>query len=823
MNTVSAFCSILIFMPFVLNAQAITGDIPYAKKLLNEDNNGMLKVWTMSEIRNDKTETINPGGNSIKEKDIRSHPDRLGHHSLQVEIGNEDEPNFSGTLDLTNSVLPAKIAILVDDIAILKVKEIERKEGVEGPVFSDKFEVRGTALWNSRSYEEFSTNLPTGRKYQLDLTYSNTANLTPKYEGKIDIDGVSVYVSLLPLDIVPDWTRDGIISKEDRGKVTKSNPWRFWRNSDNDAGSLGGDDIQESDEPDCLSQSVDGVRDLVDFFPVFFDLELILNQLPNSGYEYYLKHKSQTFTLGGALPVPAFNVIWYPEAELAADPAGENGVGSYLKNATRAEDIAGRKSQSIPNNGLKIPDEMLSAIKNGKGIALFESRQPTDNPIFIEIRQSDGTVYATVEMPVRILEVESMIRIKFLNENLGGGSQGEIPSDPNNWPDAQRNGKHFIFAHGYNVSGTQARGWHAETFKRLFWSGSNAMFTGISWHGNESQTGTATADLWRNVHNAFQTSKSTADFVNALPGAKKSIAAHSLGNVLVSSAIKDHGLKANHFFIIDAAAGIEAFSPGSTLGNAEMSHPDWRGYDKKLWCSEWHNIFPVEDNRRKMTWRNRFGNLPNAYNFYSAGEEVLKNGTGEIPGTAGVIFSGGVRAWVKNEMSKGLSIGTGGGIFHNGTGGWDFNHYWDVLKSDPSSEVIYRERRTPAQAALIPTASLEENPFFDPFVNEKFHDPALGNAEAAKYNEVSKALAESLPSLTFAAGSNPIDDFNSETAGIPGRNYNMMDFRNGWPEFRTTHENADLRGWLHSDIRNAAYLYTYKVFEKFVELGGLKP
>jgi len=179
-----------------------------------------------------------------------------------------------------------------------------------------------------------------------------------------------------------------------------------------------------------------------------------------------------------------------------------------------------------------------------------------------------------------------------------------------------------------------------------------------------------------------------------------------------------------------------------------------------------------------------------------------------------VAVNGGLLVWVKNEMSKGSSIGTGGGLIHNGTGGWDFNEYWYVTVYNPYGSGGFR-RRTSEEAAGIPSAALEENPFFDPFANDKFHDPAFGSAEAAKYDEVSKVLAESLPALTFAAGSNPIQIFTT-------RNYDMMTLRNGWPESRTQPTvDPDFRGWRHSDIRNMAYLYTHKVFVEFVKLGGL--
>jgi hypothetical protein len=685
----------------------------------------------------------------------------------------------------------------------------------QGWIFDESFNV-----WNGIRWEPLHDIL--GEEYsEAELLGINDEGLAV---AKIKKPNQPMKIGLLvPVEAIPDYNRDGVINLADRGKITNDKPWRFWSNTDDDSGTEGGTDIQNAEARDGINVGVDGVRDLVDFFPVHFDLKTVLAVFPETEYKYYLKHESQAFFEGIAQPAPTFNVIWYPEAVLESDPTDLNGVGSYLKNIVRATDIAGRFTNVMPQFGLQIPTNMLNAAKNDQGVMLFESRFPTNNPILLEIRKQDGSVIAKYEMPVRVSDVESMFRARFLSENLGGGTQGDMPSEPENWPDADRNGKHFIFVHGYNVSGEQSRGWNGEVFKRMFWSGSNAMFTGVAWHGNESQIGSSTPDYWRNVHNAFQTSKSVADFVNALPGCDKCIAAHSLGNIVVSSAIKDHGLNVANYYMVDAAAAIEAYSGASALGYEEMSHPDWREYEEILWCSEWHELFPASDNRHKMTWRDRLGPLPNAYNFHSTGEEVLKNGEGTIPPTWNIVTDGGIRSWVKQEMTKGFSLGSGGGLFHNGTGGWDFNNDWDQTVWYPIIGFI-NQRITPAAASDIPLAELEEKPFFEPFVNEKFHDPALGSAEAAKYDEVSKALAESLPALTFAAGSNPIDLFESTTPGVPSRNYDMMSpsLRNGWPAGREVPDGVLPDDWMHSDIRNMAHLYTHKVYEKWIELGELK-
>ena len=52
--------------------------------------------------------------------------------------------------------------------------------------------------------------------------------------GKGKFNGETKRFLLLKVDIVPDYNRDGIIDELDRGKVTESNPYRFWVNDDDD-------------------------------------------------------------------------------------------------------------------------------------------------------------------------------------------------------------------------------------------------------------------------------------------------------------------------------------------------------------------------------------------------------------------------------------------------------------------------------------------------------------------------------------------------------------------------------------------------------------
>lgn len=180
---------------------------------------------------------------------------------------------------------------------------------------------------------------------------------------------------------------------------------------------------------------------------------------------------------------------------------------------------------------------------------------------------------------------------------------------------------------GYSVDEESARGWNAEVFKRMYWSGSRAKFHAVTWFGNDSQTillGNKTPDYHVNVIHALDTAGALASNINNNISGDITLAAHSLGNVLSSAAIAKHGANVARYFMIDGAVAMEAFDGSPSLQNNHMWYTDWDPYAEWLWCSEWHTNFPAGDGRHALTWRDYFSSGASvAYNFYSSGEEVL--------------------------------------------------------------------------------------------------------------------------------------------------------------------------------------------------------
>lgn len=195
----------------LLTSAATAENFPYAE---NTFKNNKLQLWTLERVRTYRDKTIGEfdDKDSVMIKDGAANLFLLGHWSKKVEgisekKALEDKEKgikdglqpviFETELDLTDINGLVYVALHVDDIATLSVTEINDAGTAIGTTIP--YEVKGTALWRvDRSYKEFPTPIPAGRKYALKLNYQNTANLTEKYGSTFDFDGVNVFLMHKP-------------------------------------------------------------------------------------------------------------------------------------------------------------------------------------------------------------------------------------------------------------------------------------------------------------------------------------------------------------------------------------------------------------------------------------------------------------------------------------------------------------------------------------------------------------------------------------------------------------------------------------------------
>ncbi|MGE9289944.1 MAG: hypothetical protein ACQKBT_03070, partial [Puniceicoccales bacterium] len=398
----------------------------------------------------------------------------------------------------------------------------------------------------------------------------------------------------------------------------------------------------------------------------------------------------------------------------------------------------------------------------------------------------------------------------------------------------------FAFIHGYNVSQDAARGWHSEIFKRMHVMGSKAKFVGVTWGGNTSP------DYHNAVYRAFQTSEHVAAELGGF--SNLTIAAHSLGNMVVSNAMENHGFSPIRYYLLNAATPIEAYNvvqTNNSSGNVDMdeymTESGWKDYPDRLYASNWNELFPAGDSRSELTWKNRFESIRNrSYNFYSPGEDVVENAgdnesvTSALLNTLAAWITGesiGKHAWVTQEIAKGgknLLTHTMLAVLH---GGWEFNYNQDdlvqvgIADHNPDPPFPYLVRLPDQTSDNVPTdEQLAQFGFFSRFneygsgtlyapINDANVLPGTTQTQSGASNIAAgddtqwHLLAEAIPAMSFAAAANEVE-------GMLG-NYNMMDNALGWPSARGNNN------WLHSDFKNVSLNYVRSMYEEMINVGGL--
>jgi pimeloyl-ACP methyl ester carboxylesterase len=498
---------------------------------------------------------------------------------------------------------------------------------------------------------------------------------------------------------------------------------------------------------------------------------------------------------------------------------------------------------------------MLNNIKSSSdnGIILLEAKKESEkNSLILKIldRKNGDKEMIRQELPLIISKVEKMFTSVNLRPSISGGAATVAPAENIPTRDELRVKKHFVFVHGYNVNENQARGWNSEAFKRTYWSGSLADFHGVSWNGSETQyiplVASLTVDYHANVLNAFKSAPSLSVYLNSLNNntSPVTIAGHSLGNMLVSSAIADHGAIVENYLMLDAAVAAEAYD-GAEPKTQDMWRSEWEAFynawngaadeDKpkyyRLIAAGWHSLFDNSDARSRLTWKDRFENNPNNvnfYNFYSSGEEVLDThpygGGNAFEGDASlfayiwatVVQSApptGRYAWAFQEKLKGTMESNF--ILGSYYGGWAFN-LSDYHNGVWPSQTPY----TPAQAFALSDDELKAKPFFNasgPHTAIYDNNQSTASAHAENYLNRAEIIARMIPALTQAAGK--VENQNQNN--LFKDQFNMQtSFQTGWPRERLANDKL-LNNWFHSDLIDIAYIYTSRLYNSFVETGKL--
>ncbi|NLG15414.1 MAG: alpha/beta hydrolase [Lentisphaerae bacterium] len=599
-------------------------------------------------------------------------------------------------------------------------------------------------------------------------------------------DEITLHV--VKIGLLPDFNRDRKINDEDQSLLITKGPFRFWINDDKDEGNFtegkkqDSSNVPGSSSPNHGDSKVNGRCDLLDFFPVWVNVKKLMEkQPPGVTFQFRLRQDDS-----------ALKIVY---TTLSSGNAGEfqtTHCASCGPTLSQSSEVA--TTTAIAPSAV-FPECFVEQLETGNGIVMAEGAAASDSPLILEVRNGDHVAFER-KMPMKLSGVEAMFRLVSLRDLSAPGIS--LPSEPANLPDEVTDNANIFFLHGFRVTLGGARAWNSEMFKRLWQSASNSRYWGVTWKGD---AGINTAfNYHKNVYNAFLTANKLKTLINdsGISGTK-TVMAHSLGNMVVCSAIKDHQLVVSKYCMLNAAVPSEAFGSANISASSKsvLHHIEWDDYKEKTWSTEWHMYFP-NDERNNLTWINRFRNIGgNIVNFYSNEDEVLMlHSSNDIWAGTGAswweITEYGNHSWHKQEAFKGRAYNNPFYLACTDWCGWGFAMEWD-----DDGDLV--RKYDAAAANAMPTDVLAVSPVFHLNPPEMMSLPNLLPLED-RQKLLNELLAKGIPALSPPCGAGDIN-------GLAGKN--MTDFKsNGWG--RPKNE------WLHSDIKNMAFYYTYLLFDELL-------
>lgn len=638
--------------------------------------------------------------------------------------------------------------------------------------------------------------------------------------------------SVVPAGLEADADRDGIIVAGERPPAGR--PLRHWVNDDDDDGdwqSPGDLPGLSGAQADHDQAGIDGMRDLVDFIPLNLALGAAVRRLPpEDGFRYLLRQADRCVQ---AVPTGLTRAT---VGALHRNP-GLAVFGPTLDGPCAAAEIL----RPDTDGAIELPAGFLRHVgRKDHGVMLLEGARPSVRPLRLEIHEA-GRLVVALEMPLAVGPVETFYRhveLTALARTFAGAAiSPKSPArptevaEPKGLPDAETTARWVVMLHGYSVSGQAARGWHAETFKRLHALGSNARFVGVTWNGD---TG---LDYHQAVFHAFLSGDGLPAALRVVDEARTTLIAHSLGNIVACQGVQA-GLRPAHFYLLNAALPLEAIAGEGVTETyaADMTEASWRAYPRRLYASDWSKVHVHGHRRHGYAWPNCFFRvrfLRDVVNCYSAGEDVTNCPPAMTSASvletlwAGRSVDYGV--WKTQELLKGVgwTRSLGALPMERSQGGWGFNGAWRgrFIPTGPDRLLGGRyEMLSPAVAARITDEQLRTHPFFRPFEQRWLH--VLTIAPGSPLADMPKMrydlLARGLPALSPAAGSTPLPPLGGAPAVT---NYDLE--RQGrpvggrWPT--AGHASSLTRDrWLHSDFKNTALPYVYPLFMTVINRGGLR-
>lgn len=418
---------------------------------------------------------------------------------------------------------------------------------------------------------------------------------------------------------------NNLVASKDRTSLNR--PFRFWINNDYDAvlykdqppkldrktcGDLkteNGRQVCEQDDYRKGGSNIDGanltriesIRDLEDFIP------LALRIAPWSGKVEGIKIKVRAV----GIRVNLFKGEWKEGSE-------------YLTNASvAAEQVKADHLVTLDANWWEVPRALIEVQGGGTGTGLarfiLEGLSGTDrcgdNPkdCYLEVRLEDasGAEVVSSKTYLQLYDITAF----YDHYSVGTGTSGppSASADPPiqaasrslkpNLRVPATDGSYILFVHGWRMKAAERVNFAETALKRLYWSGYQGRFGLFSWpteYFDKPPWVTSTVEqLFRVLGNAqnYDNSEAIARRSGAplasllsagsLSTFKVSVFAHSMGNVVVSEALKQASTTlVNTYVATQAAETADAYNPAAPERNSTNANSRFP-YDRSGLGLDW--------------------------------------------------------------------------------------------------------------------------------------------------------------------------------------------------------------------------------------------
>jgi hypothetical protein len=347
--------------------------------------------------------------------------------------------------------------------------------------------------------------------------------------------------------------------------------------------------------------SIKTIRDLEDFARMNILVQNLTNEIASGTYMVGLKWKHTTNS-------PAIKV-W--------ENLSPNGDTEYLTdvnvatNFLRLQDpgyLSGTGTYLIPASFWQ---DMGINTTNNTGYILFEGCSVGKGQLVLTINKPDGTEIA--EAGSVWLDLKN---IKQMYQRYDGSGNNQWPSVTFD-PDPNENKEVIVFVHGWRMSPDGASNFAETMFKRFWQRGYKGRFAAFRWNTYWNETdyswvpyvgGGLNAYLARfndSESNAWVAGATLKNFVDSLPSDyAKDIAAHSMGNIVVGSALLS-GMTIDNYALLQAAVPACCYDDSYLL---QQTQP----YLQYGLITVWDQLSPDNDPdaaTRALSYRGRLKNV----------------------------------------------------------------------------------------------------------------------------------------------------------------------------------------------------------------------